>query len=106
MGYLAKKGICPVDTSRSLHYNTIEVSKMATPNPLILEQLRQAQDQLAQLKAEKARLFPPNPHPFVEPDRFPGNYTADQIQQRNRLVSEIEKLEHRVQDLQDRLYSN
>ena len=78
---------------------------MATMNPQIAEQLRQAREELAQLKAEKARLFPANPHPFVEPDRFPRDYTPDQIQQRNQLVAQIESLEQRIEDLEARLYT-
>ncbi len=78
---------------------------MPTPNPRVAEQLRQAKDRLAQLKAEKARLYPPNPHPFVEPDRYPRDYTTEQIQHRNKLVKQIEDLEKRIDELQDRLYS-
>jgi hypothetical protein len=78
---------------------------MTTPNPRIAEELRQARDQLDQLKKEKARLFPPNPHPFSEPDRFPGEYTPEQIQSRNRLVSQIEALEQRIEDLTGRLHT-
>lgn len=78
---------------------------MATMNPQIAAQLRQAREELARLKAEKARLFPANPHPFVEPDRFPRDYTPDQIQQRNQLVAQIESLEQRIEDLEARLYT-
>ncbi len=78
---------------------------MATPNPIIAQQLRQAKEKLDQLRAEKARLYPPNPHPFVQPDRYPGDYTPQQIQHRNQLVQQIEELEKRVQELQDRLYT-
>ena len=78
---------------------------MATMNPQIAEQLRQAREELARLRAEKARLFPANPHPFVEPDRFPRDYTPDQIQQRNQLVAQIESLEQRIEDLEARLYT-
>lgn len=78
---------------------------MATMNPQIAEQLRQAREELARLKAEKARLFPANPHPFVEPDRFPRDYTPDQIQQRNQLIAQIESLEQRIEDLEARLYT-
>jgi uncharacterized protein Yka (UPF0111/DUF47 family) len=77
---------------------------MATPNPMIAQQLQQTKDKLAQLKAEKARLYPPNAHPFTEPDRYPSNYTPEQIQYRNRLVQQIEELERRIDELQDRLY--
>ncbi len=78
---------------------------MATPNPRIADELKRAKDDLAKLKAEKARLFPPNPHPFTEPDKFPGQYTKEQIEYRNQLVAQIEALEQRIQDLQDRLYT-
>ncbi len=78
---------------------------MATPNPIIAQQLRDAQQKLDQLRAEKTRLYPPNPHPFVQPDRYPGAYTPQQIQHRNELVQQIEELEKRVQELQDRLYT-
>ena len=78
---------------------------MATINPQIAEQLRQAREELARLKAEKARLFPANPHPFVESDRFPSDFTPDQIRQRNQLVAQIEYLEQRIEDLEARLYT-
>ncbi len=77
---------------------------MATPNPRIAQQLDQAKGKLAQLKAEKARLFPANPHPFVEPDRYPRDFTPEQVQNRNRLVQQIEELEKRIDELQDQLY--
>ena len=77
---------------------------MPSPNPQIAEELKHAREQLAQLKAEKMRLFPPNPHPFTEPDKYPGSYTPRQIEQRNQLVSQIETLEQRIEQLQDRLY--
>lgn len=76
------------------------------PNPRIAEQLALAKRELAQLKEEKTRLYPPSPHPFVEPDRFPADYTPQQIQYRNELVTRIEKLEQRIQDLEDQLYSS
>lgn len=78
---------------------------MATPNPVIVQQLSDAKQRLEQLRAEKARLYPPNPHPFVQPDQYPGNYTPQQIQYRNQLVQQIEELEKRIQELQDRLYT-
>lgn len=77
---------------------------MANPNPMIAQQLQQARDRLAQLKAEKARLYPANPHPFVEPDRYPRDYSPEQIQHRNQLVQQIEDLEKRIDELQDQLY--
>lgn len=77
---------------------------MPTPNPKVAEELRQAKEKLAQLKAEKVKLYPPNPHPLAEPDQYPGNYTPEQIQHRNQLVAQIEMLERRIEELQDRLY--
>ncbi len=78
---------------------------MPTPNPQIAEELRQAKEELARLKAEKLRLYPPDPHPFVEPSRYPRDYTPEQIQYRNQLIAQIEELERRIDDLEDRLYS-
>ncbi len=78
---------------------------MVTPNPEIQQLLEQAKRQLADLKAEKARLFPPNLHPFAEPDRYPQDYTPEQIAKRNALNRQIESLENRIEELQDRLYS-
>jgi hypothetical protein len=78
---------------------------MPTPNPVIAQQLCDARDELARLKAEKLCLFPPNPHPFAEPDRFPRNATPEQIRRRNELVARIETLEHLIEDLESKLYS-
>ncbi len=78
---------------------------MPTPNPQISIQLQQARDDLARLRNEKARLYPPNPHPFAEPDKYPQEYTPEQIKYRNQLVNRIEELERRIEDLQDRLYT-
>lgn len=77
---------------------------MPSPNPQIADELRQAKEEMARLKAEKLRLYPPDPHPFVEPSRYPREYTPDQIEYRNRLVARIEELEQRIEELQDRLY--
>ena len=77
---------------------------MPTPNPQIAEELKQAQDELARLKAEKLRLYPPNPHPLAQPDAYPGNSTLEQIAHRNDLVRRIEALEAQVDALQDQLY--
>lgn len=74
---------------------------MPPPNPQVAEQLRQAKEKLAQLRAEKLALFPPNPHPFAQADQFPKNATAEQIRQRNALVAQIEELERRIAALQD-----
>ena len=78
---------------------------MALPNPAIAQQLRDAQAELTRLKADKLRLFPPNPHPFAEPDRFPRNATLEQIRQRNALVARIEALEQRIEELEGKLYT-
>jgi hypothetical protein len=74
------------------------------PNPKMAEQLKQAKEDLARLKAEKLRLYPPNPHPLAQPDTFPGNYTTEQIGYRNQLVGKIETLEKQIELLQDQLY--
>ncbi len=78
---------------------------MATMNPEIKRLLEDAKRELAQVRAEKARLYPANPHPFAQPDNYPGDYTPAQIRQRNELNSQIESLEHRIEELQNRLYS-
>ena len=78
---------------------------MASPNPIIGQQLREAQTELARLRAEKLRLFPPNPHPLAQPDRFPRDATPDQIRQRNQLVARIETLEQRIEELEAKLYT-
>ncbi|MDE3088471.1 MAG: hypothetical protein KGJ80_03670 [Chloroflexota bacterium] len=77
---------------------------MPTPNHKVAEELRQAKEELARLHAEKLLLYPPDPHPFVEPSRYPGEYTPAQIQYRNQLIAQIEELEERIEQLQDRLY--
>ncbi len=77
---------------------------MPIPNPRIAEELRRAREELAQLKAEKLKLFPPNPRPFTQTDSFPRNATPEQIRQRNDLVTRIEELEQRIEELQERLY--
>jgi len=78
---------------------------MATPNPEISKQLAQAKRELADARAEKLKLFPPNQHPLAEPDRYPQDFTSSQIAQRNALNARIEALEKRIDDLQNRLYS-
>ena len=79
---------------------------MSSQNPQVAAELRRAKDELEQLKAEKYRLYPPDPHPFVEPDRYPHEYTPQQIEHRNQLVARIEDLERHIEELQDRLYIN
>lgn len=68
------------------------------PNPKTAEELRRARAELTQLKAEKLKLFPPNPHPYAQPDVFPSNATPEQIAQRNALVARIEELEKQIED--------
>ncbi len=77
---------------------------MSTPNPVIQKQLEEAKQQLAELKAEKARLFPPNEHPLAEPDKYPGDYTPEQWAYRKQLDEKIDKLEKRIDELQLQLY--
>ena len=77
---------------------------MSPQDPQVAGELQQARDELARLKAEKLRLYPPNPHPFAQPDQYPDAYTPDQIAHRNQLVAEIEELEKRIEGLVDRLY--
>ena len=77
---------------------------MSPQNPQIAEELGQTKIKLEQLKAEKLERYPPDPHPFIEPDRYPREYTPQQIEYRNQLIARIEELERRIEDLQDRLY--
>lgn len=77
---------------------------MPTPNPVIVERLRQARAELARVKAEKLKLFPPNPHPFIQADDFPARATPEQIAKRNALVARIEELERQIAELEERLY--
>jgi uncharacterized protein YhaN len=80
--------------------------KMATPNPVIAERLREAKAELANLRAEKLKLFPPNSQPFAQPDRFPRDATPAQIRQRNELVARIEALEQQIKQLEEKLYTS
>lgn len=75
------------------------------PNPNIQRQLEQAKVELADLKAEKTKLFPPNKDPLGSPDRYPRDYTPEQIAKHKQLDAQIEALEQRVDELQLRLYS-
>jgi hypothetical protein len=77
---------------------------MPPPNPQVAGELEQAREELARLKAEKLRLYPPDLHPLAQPSRYPGEYTAEQIEHRNRLIERIEELENRIEELEDRLY--
>lgn len=77
---------------------------MPSQNQAVAVQLQQAKEELARVKAEKLRLFPPNPHPLAQPDTYPGSYTPEQIRQRNQLVAQIEMLEKQIETLQDQLH--
>ncbi len=78
---------------------------MATMNPEIQRLLEEAKRELAEVRAEKSRLFPANPHPFAQPDKYPKEYSPEQIRRRNELNAQIETLENRIEELQDRLFS-
>jgi hypothetical protein len=69
------------------------------PNSNRTDELRRARAELAQLKSEKLKLFPPNPHPFAQSDAFPQNATRAQIAKRNALVARIEELERLIKEL-------
>jgi hypothetical protein len=77
---------------------------MATANPEIKRRLDEARLELARVKAEKLRLFPANLHPLAEPDKYPREYTAEDIRRRNLLNAQIESLEARIEELQNRQY--
>jgi hypothetical protein len=77
---------------------------MSPQNPQVAAELQQAKEELARLKAEKLRLYPPNPHPLAQADRFPLEFSPDQIAHRNQLVERIEELEKRIAVLGDHLY--
>lgn len=77
---------------------------MGEGNPEVERLIEEARRELAVVKAEKARLFPANIHPLAEPDKYPKNYTPDQIAHRNALNAQIESLEHRIEELQNRQY--
>jgi hypothetical protein len=77
---------------------------MATANPEIKRLIEEAKRELARLKEEKARSFPANLHPLAEPDRYPRDYTSEQIGQRNLLNAKIESLENRIEELQNRQF--
>ena len=77
---------------------------MSPQDPQVAGEVQQAKEELARLKAEKLRLYPPNPHPLAQPSQYPDKYTPDQISHRNQLVERIEELEKRIEELEDRLY--
>lgn len=72
---------------------------MGKLDPHQAAELARAKQELARLKAEKLKLFPPNPHPLAQPDDYPKNATPEQIQKRNALVARIEELEKRIDEL-------
>ncbi len=78
---------------------------MAMMNPEIHRLLEEVKRELAEVRAEKSRLFPANPHPFAQPDKYPKDYSPEQIRRRNELNAQIETLENRIEELQDRLFS-
>lgn len=78
---------------------------MPNPNPVVAAKLREARAELAQVKAEKLKFFPPNPHPFIQADDFPAKATPEQIAKRNALIARIEELERQIVDLEERLYT-
>jgi hypothetical protein len=78
---------------------------MPTPNPAIQKSLDDARQQLAAAKAEKARLCPPNTDPFGAPDKFPRDYSSEQIEKHRQLNEQIERLEQRVDELELQLYT-
>ncbi|RIK23957.1 MAG: hypothetical protein DCC52_12795 [Chloroflexi bacterium] len=100
---LDKLQICR--TKRQIFNLSCDKTPMPTPNPVIQQKLDAARQQLAAVKAEKARLFPPNPDPLGTPDRFPRDYSPEQIEQHRRLNEQIELLEQRVDELELQLYS-
>ncbi len=77
---------------------------MVEANPAVQQMIEESKAELARLKAEKARLFPANLHPLAEPDRYPKDFTQDQIRQRNLLNAQIESLENRIEDLENRKF--
>jgi 2-phospho-L-lactate transferase/gluconeogenesis factor (CofD/UPF0052 family) len=79
-------------------------NEMATANPEIKKLLEHAKRELAAAKEEKARLFPANLHPLAEADKYPQDYTPDQIHRRNFLNARIESLENQIEDLLNRQY--
>jgi len=86
-------------------FRPTEVKFMPTPNPAIQKSLDDARQQLAAAKAEKARLFPPNTDPFGAPDKFPRDYSSEQIEKHRQLNEQIERLEQRVDKLELQLYT-
>jgi hypothetical protein len=77
---------------------------VATANPEVKRLLDEARSELARVRAEKTKLFPANLHPLAEPDKYPRDFTAEQIRQRNQLNAQIEILENRIEELQNRQY--
>lgn len=78
---------------------------MVEANPAIQKLIDEAKAELARVRAEKARLFPANLHPLAEPDKYPAQYTAEEIQKRNQLNAQIESLERRIEELENRKFT-
>jgi hypothetical protein len=76
---------------------------MHSNDPKIQAELRRTKEELDHLKAEKLKLFAPNPHPFAEPDRYPRDFTPAQVERRNQLIAQIEQLEQRIKELQEQV---
>lgn len=91
-----------IDARPRPRYNHREVKTMASLKPIATQRLREAKEELKRLKAEKLKLFPPNPHPFAQPDAFPSNATPEQIAQRNALIARIEELEQLIEESEPR----
>jgi hypothetical protein len=76
---------------------------MSKIDPKIQAELHRAKEELEHLRAEKLQLFAPNSHPFAEPDRYPRDFTPAQIEHRNQLIAQIELLEQRIKELEERV---
>jgi hypothetical protein len=95
-----KNGWGGFDARSHPRYNYDEVKKMTSLKPIASQRLREAKAELARLRAEKLKLFPPNPHPFAQPDTFPTDATQEQIRRRNELVARIEELEKQIEEME------
>lgn len=78
---------------------------MVEANPAIQRLIDEAKAELAKAKAEKASLFPANLHPLAEPDKYPKDYSPEQILKRNQLNAQIESLERRIEELENRKFT-
>jgi hypothetical protein len=77
---------------------------MPTPNPETQKRLDALKRKLADLRAEKRRLFPPNLDPLGSPDKFPRGYTPEQVEYHKHLNEQIEACEKQVDELELELY--